>query len=709
MAKRSLKLFLCLFFFLFITISFNVFLVSSQVCDDTKGFFEPNTTYDNNRRLILSTLSSNTAREGYFNGSIGLDPYIVYATGMCAPYASSDVCSRCIETTSEGLLQSCLNETDAFSWSGDDTLCLVRYSSRLFSPGLLIMDPRGALYNTANLTTKNLAVFDSVWKNLTSNMINRATSLGGNNNSSKFYVEDLELVPDYKNISALMQCTPDVSSEDCEVCLRRNVNDYDFCCSGKQGGIISRPSCFFRWEVYPFKGAFDQINLQRSPPPSPPPPSPISSLPPPSPTPTSEVNSTNMTKEDSSGSRGIIAGIVVSLVVVTIILIVLGLVIFKRRTQKQEIELPSEFLFVWFRSFDLKIQVQRFCELNIGFLNVAESVQFDLKTIESATSNFSERNKLGEGGFGEVYKGILMNGTEVAVKRLSKTSGQGDIEFKNEVVVVAKLQHRNLVRLLGFSLHGQEKLLVYEYVSNKSLDYFLFDSNKSNQLDWTVRRNIIGGITRGILYLHQDSRLKIIHRDLKASNILLDSEMNPKISDFGMARIFGMNQNEANTARVVGTFGYMSPEYVTHGQFSTKSDVYSFGVLILEIISGKKNSSFYKMDGLVNNLVTYVWRLWETKSLSELVDNGIRDDTNSHEIVRYIHIGLLCVQESPTDRPTMSTIHQMLTTSSITLPIPMPPGFFFRNNGIGANPLGHGVESFACSVDEATITDVSPR
>ncbi|RID50412.1 hypothetical protein BRARA_H01142, partial [Brassica rapa] len=330
-----------------------------------------------------------------------------------------------------------------------------------------------------------------------------------------------------------------------------------------------------------------------------------------------------------------------------------------------------------------------------------ESIQFDLSTIEAATNKFSERNKLGEGGFGEVYKGMLMNGTEVA--------------FKNEVIVVAKLQHRNLVRLLGFSLQGEEKLLVYEFVPNKSLNYFLFDSKKRTQLDWTVRRNIIGGITRGILYLHQDSRLKIIHRDLKASNILLDADMNPKIADFGMARIFGINQTVANTSKVVGTFGYMPPEYVANGQFSTKSDVYSFGVLILEIISGKKNSSFYQMEGLVNNLVTYVWRLWENKSLHELVDPCIREDCKSDEVIRYIHIGLLCVQENPADRPTMSTIHQMLTTSSIALPVPLPPGFFCSNEP-RLTPLAQGFEpghsnskSFTCSVDEATITDIIPR
>ncbi|RVW86392.1 G-type lectin S-receptor-like serine/threonine-protein kinase RKS1 [Vitis vinifera] len=173
--------------------------------------------------------------------------------------------------------------------------------------------------------------------------------------------------------------------------------------------------------------------------------------------------------------------------------------------------------------------------------------------IAAATNNFSFTNKLGWGGFGSVYKGQLSNGQEIAVKRLSKDSGQGVEEFKNEVTLIAKLQHRNLVKLLGCCIEEEEKVLIYEYMPNKSLDSFIFDETKRSMLTWEKRFEIIIGIAQGILYLHQDSRLRIIHGDLKASNVLLDVDMIPKISDFGMARLFGGNQIEGSTNRVVGT------------------------------------------------------------------------------------------------------------------------------------------------------------
>ncbi|TYJ12964.1 hypothetical protein E1A91_A10G018200v1 [Gossypium mustelinum] len=332
----------------------------------------------------------------------------------------------------------------------------------------------------------------------------------------------------------------------------------------------------------------------------------------------------------------------------------------------------------------------------------------------AATNKFSDANKLGEEGFGEVYKGILPDQQVIAVKRLSRGSGQGDEEFKNEAVLVAKLQHRNLVRLLGFCLEREEKILVYEYVPNKSLDYFVFDPTKQGQLDWSRRYKIIGGIARGILYLHEDSRLRIIHRDLKASNILLDGDMNPKISDFGMARIFGVDQTQGTTRRVVGTYGYMSPEYAMQGQFSVKSDVYSFGVLVLEIISGQRNSDFYEAEG-AQDLISYAWKLWKDERSQELLNPVLRDNYSRNEVIRCTQLGLLCVQEDPADRPTMATIVLLLNSYSVTLPVPKQPAFVLQSRTDGRMP-DKGLESdqstsrsMPWSINEVSITELHPR
>ncbi|GFP90254.1 g-type lectin s-receptor-like serine/threonine-protein kinase at4g27290 [Phtheirospermum japonicum] len=311
-----------------------------------------------------------------------------------------------------------------------------------------------------------------------------------------------------------------------------------------------------------------------------------------------------------------------------------------------------------------------------------ELPMYDLSTVTKATNSFSNYNKLGEGGFGPVYKGRLEDRNEIAVKRLSKTSSQGVDEFKNEVICIAKLQHRNLVKLLGCCIQGEEKMLIYEYMPNKSLDLYLFDETKGKQLDWPKRLHIINGIARGLLYLHQDSRLRIIHRDLKSSNILLDDELNPKISDFGMARIFGGNETQANTRRVVGTYGYMSPEYAVDGLFSLKSDVYSFGVVVLEIVSGHRNRGFHHKDHR-HNLLGHAWILYKEGRSLELVDLNNVDSVHLHELERAIHVALLCVQQHPEDRPTMSLVVLMLGSEGI-LPEAKQPGFFTERHVLGS-------------------------
>ncbi|KAJ0983545.1 hypothetical protein J5N97_011800 [Dioscorea zingiberensis] len=312
---------------------------------------------------------------------------------------------------------------------------------------------------------------------------------------------------------------------------------------------------------------------------------------------------------------------------------------------------------------------QRVNDLELSQGNDIELPLLDLNTIQSATDNFSSANKLGEGGFGPVYKGNLGDGQEIAVKRLANTSVQGLVEFKNEVTLIAKLQHRNLVRIVGCCIEAEERLLVYEYMPNKSLDLFIFDS-----------------------------RLRVIHRDLKASNILLDEGMNPKISDFGMARIFG-DEAEGNTRKVVGTYGYMSPEYAMHGVFSQKSDVFSFGVIVLEIITGKKNRGVYQADNYTN-LLDHVWSLWKEGKSLQMVDGSMGYSYTMNEVMRCINVGLLCVQNHPEDRPLMTSVVLMLCGDNASLPYPKEPGF-------SARKVLHQTESSSSKQDTSSANDMS--
>ncbi|MCD9640325.1 hypothetical protein HAX54_025601 [Datura stramonium] len=303
---------------------------------------------------------------------------------------------------------------------------------------------------------------------------------------------------------------------------------------------------------------------------------------------------------------------------------------------------------------------------------------FDLSRIAKSTNNFSLVRKIGEGGYGPVYKGVLEQGQEIAVKRLSRTSKQGQDEFKNEVMYIVKLQHRNLVKILGCCIEGEEKMLIYEYMPNGSLDSFIFNDTRSRVLDWPKRFHIINGIARGLMYLHQDSQLRIIHRDLKANNILLDNDMNPKISDFGIARSCEDDEFGAKTHRVVGTYGYLSPEYAVHGVYSVKSDVFSYGVLVLEIVSGKRNRKFTHPDHNLN-LLGHAWKLYKEGRSMELLGEFPVNVHSTPEVIRSIHVGLLCVQHCPEDRPSMSSVVMMLNNEGV-LPPTKQPGFFVEEN-----------------------------
>ncbi|CAM0870584.1 unnamed protein product [Alopecurus aequalis] len=347
----------------------------------------------------------------------------------------------------------------------------------------------------------------------------------------------------------------------------------------------------------------------------------------------------------------------------------------------------SVFMFI---RFNRRITATTEHDNPLSKISRAQCVIFDLPTLEEATENFSQRNKLGEGSFGVVYKGILVGGQEIAVKKLIGRAGHGLHQLHNEVLLLAELQHKNLVRLQAFYSHRDDTLLVYEYIKNGNLDNFLSDTKEGHTLTWEQWYNIILGIAKGILYLHEDSNLRIIHRDLKPNNILLDEDMEPKIADFGLARLLGEGHTHTKTARVAGTPG---PEYVSHRRVSPKIDIFSYGVLILQIVTRRRECW---SDEHVN-LLTEVWNHWKKETISQMMEQTLEEHTRNQQL-RCIHVGLLCVQEDPVYRPEMSTIISMLTRDNTELQPPEVPAFFFG-----------GFSRRASTVNGVTITEPYPR
>ncbi|XP_057445474.1 cysteine-rich receptor-like protein kinase 43 isoform X2 [Lotus japonicus] len=309
-------------------------------------------------------------------------------------------------------------------------------------------------------------------------------------------------------------------------------------------------------------------------------------------------------------------------------------------------------------------------EDDIQNIAAKEHKTFSYETLVAATKNFHAVNKLGEGGFGPVFKGKLNDGREIAVKKLSRRSNQGRTQFINEAKLLTRVQHRNVVSLFGYCAHGSEKLLVYEYVPRESLDKLLFRSQKKEQLDWKRRFDIISGVARGLLYLHEDSHDCIIHRDIKAANILLDEKWVPKIADFGLARIFPEDQTHVNT-RVAGTNGYMAPEYLMHGHLSEKADVFSYGVVMMELITGHRNSSF---DLDANGLLDWAYKLYKKGRALEIVDPVLASSAVTEQVEVCIQLALLCTQGDLHLRPTMGRVVVMLSKKPSHMQEPTRPG-----------------------------------
>ncbi|KAK9706541.1 hypothetical protein RND81_07G133700 [Saponaria officinalis] len=546
---------------------------------------------------------------------------------------------------------------------------MLRYSPRNIFKGQLQML---AYANTTHRKAANPEAYNHTVSTL---MTRLATEAALGDSRRKFATGEAN-VSSTVRVYGLLQCIPDVEDFDCLNCLRDAIN-YTLadCCYGQLGVEAAGVICGIRFDTHRFYKSATVLPPLLSPARPPPflwlPPSTLSST-------TSKRGNTN---------KRIRVTVATGIPTVAFLLIIVILMAFylKRRkvsTAKTEHEEEDE-------------------DDRLG-----ESLRLHFNVVKTATQNFSNSNKLGQGGFGTVYKGVIPStGEVIAVKRLSNNSEQGEKEFRSEALLLAKLQHRNLVKCLGYSLAKAERLLVYEFIPNKSLDLSLFDSIKRIQLNWVKRYNIIGGIARGLLYLHEESQLLVVHRDLKASNVLLDAEMNPKISDFGMARLFSADQSHASTNIIAGTYGYMPPEYVVHGHFSIKTDVFSFGVLVLEIISGHKVSQAKNGEGLL----CFAWKEWLEGNALSLMDTTM-SDVNTTEVLRCINIGLLCVQENAAKRPIMSSVVLMLNSHSVTLPVPLKPAFLVHdimNSGIPTPELNGWPHDD--SVIETSVSIISPR
>ncbi|CAL4910935.1 unnamed protein product [Urochloa decumbens] len=657
-----------------------------QLCNDTAGNFTEKSAYQANIRRLAASIPKNASSSPslFATGAAGAAPDTVYALALCRGDDNASSCASCVAKAFDDAQQLCALNKGASMF---DDPCILRYADWDFLANTT--DNRGGLlaFSFDNVSRSEAAAFDAA----SGRLVNATAGYAAADPARRFGTGEVAFDANYPKIYSLAQCTPDMAAADCRACLGRiyrSVAPTYF--GGKHGGRVFGVRCSFRFETYQFFSG--RALLQLPGPPGPPPPPPAVNATPPA---AAQGRKRNRT--------GLVLAIALPVAAAILALAVTCFCFWRRRTaaaQKDSGRPPYS--------------------TNPDDIQSIDPLLLDLSTLRAATDNFAESNKLGEGGFGAVYKGILYDGQEIAVKRLSLGSSQGIEELKTELVLVAKLQHKNLVRLIGVCFEEDEKLIVYEYMPNRSLDTILFDSQRSKELDWGKRLKIVNGVARGLQYLHEESQLKIVHRDLKPSNVLLDSDFNPKISDFGLAKLFDMDQSQGVTSHIAGTYGYMAPEYAMHGQYSAKSDVFSLGVLILEMVTGRKSNTFDDSEQSVD-LLSLVWEHWTTGTIAELLDPFLLGRrAPQDQISKLVNIGLLCVQDNPADRPMMSTVNVMLSSDTVSLQVPSKPTFCIPEmqdpSHLYSNAYNRAMKwqstdksKAPMSPNEVTLTELEPR
>ncbi|CAN6211874.1 unnamed protein product [Urochloa humidicola] len=623
------------------------------VCGDTSNF-EPNSTYQAHLDFLAATLPKNVSSSPdlFATVAVGTIPEQVWAMGLCRGDVNATDCLNCLTQAVQDLPSECPYNKEATIYYDP---CTLHYSDVHTLAGGDDTGPRYNLYEAFN--DENVTSDPARFQALRAELVNATAERAANDSARRFATGEADLDDrQFPKIYTAAQCTPDQTAAQCRRCLAGIVAAYLDSFGSNRGGRVLGVDCTYRFETAPFYNGPAMVRLA-----SPSPGAPAPAAPPTAGTPAATPGGVRKHR---------VPWVVLAVVLPTLAALNLVAFLCLRKRRRPIAHAKKQNPIYSTEAEDIEM----------------DSMMIDVSTLRAATGDFDESNKLGEGGFGAVYKGVLPDGDEIAVKRLSKSSTQGVEELKNELALVAKLRHKNLVRLVGVCLEQQERLLVYEFVPNRSLDLILFDTENEQreQLDWGQRYRIINGIARGLQYLHEDSQLKVVHRDLKASNILLDENLNPKISDFGLARIFGRDQTQAVTNRVVGTYGYMAPEYVMRGNYSVKSDAFSFGVMVLEIVTGRKNNSDGYRPQQSGDLLTTVWEHWEAGTVVDLVDPSMGGSFPEGDVIRCVHIGLLCVHGDPAARPVMSSVVMMLGSDTITLQAPSKPGFFARNNSANA-------------------------
>ncbi|KAL6654904.1 hypothetical protein ACP70R_008369 [Stipagrostis hirtigluma subsp. patula] len=619
-------------------------------CDNTANY-TANSTYQANLALLSTKLLNTSYAKPYIQakGSVGTGPDTVYGVFRCRDDVGKGECYDCVTGLFQAAQQQCAFNKGAAVFHDE---CLLRFSSQNFIDHMIplkkdnvffMWDEMQHLYGWDPNNNKSVTFITDIVGALLQETAKRAAPYGS---PSRCATGHMYVNSSYPTLYSFAQCMPDMAPGDCWTCLNdisKMATDHFL---GYREGRVYYVRCYLiystdhfykgepMWNIAPPKDAVTEPTVAAPPPPP---------------------------KHKWRLSKVLAIALVVPLLASIFCLTIYFRFIRRHGKDSQDrttMNAEEDEALIW------RLEGK-----------ISEFSIYDFSQVLEATGNFSEENKLGQGGYGPVYKGQFPDGLEIAVKRLASKSRQGFREFKNEIELIAKLQHTNLVRLLGCCSQGEEKTLVYEYLPNKSLDFFIFDETRRALLDWTKRLAIIEGIAQGLLYLHKHSRLRVIHRDLKASNILLDCEMNPKISDFGLAKMSSTNETEGNTERIAGTYGYMAPEYASEGIFSVKSDVFSFGVLVLEIISGKRTSSFLGYGEFIN-LLGHAWQLWIDGLWAQIMDTSLVTECHALSVMRCINIALLCVQENADDRPNMSGVVAMLSNDSMTLPEPKHPAYF---------------------------------